>query len=236
MTASTLAYRQVAVRNQWHELVVSHLPMVRHILGKMTAQFPPGVDLENLESAGVFGLVEAASNFDAGRKVAFKTYAYLRIRGAILDELRRNCPLPQQMLEAVARVKRAYRDLPPPVSVEALAGATGMTTDEVADCLAAVRLTRMTSWGPEAEPLATRLDDGNRPEQPLEFAETKELLKLALDSLSERERTVVTLYFREDLRLKEISAVVNLSESRVSRVLNGALFRMGEYLRARGAG
>jgi RNA polymerase sigma factor for flagellar operon FliA len=233
VTASALAYRQVAARNHWHHLVVGHLPLVRHILGKMAAQFPPGVDLENLESAGVFGLVEAASNFDAERKVPFKTYAYLRIRGAILDELRRNCPLPQQMLETVAKVRRAYRELPAPVSVEALAAATGLTTDAVADCLAAVRLTRMTSWGPEAEPLATRLDD-TRPEAHLEFEETKEVLKQALDALPERERTVVTLYFREDMRLREISTVLGLSESRVSRVLNGALFRLGEYLRARG--
>ncbi len=68
----------------------------------------------------------------------------------------------------------------------------------------------------------------------MEFEETKALLSQALDSLSERERTVVTLYFREDLRLREISVVVGLSESRVSRVLNGALFRLGEYLRSRG--
>jgi RNA polymerase sigma factor for flagellar operon FliA len=214
--------------------VVGHLTLVRHILGKMSAQFPPGVDLENLESAGVFGLVEAASNFDEGRNVSFKSYAFLRIRGAILDELRRNCPLPQQMLESVAKVRRAYRELPAPVSIEALAEATGLTNDAIADCLAAVRLTRMTSWGPESEPLATRLDDGGRPEDALEFEETKELLTQAIEALPERERKVVTLYFREDLRLREISAVLGLSESRVSRVLNGALFRLGEYLRARG--
>ena len=234
MTASALAYRRVAEKEQWHELIVSHLPMVRHILGKMAAQFPPGVDLENLESAGVVGLVEAASHFDAERKVPFKTFAYLRIRGAIVDELRRNCPLPQQMLETVARIRKAYRELPAPVSVQSLAAATGLTEDEVADSLAAVRLTRMTSWGPGAEPLATRLDDGSRPGDHLEAEETKELLEQALSALPERERTVVTLYFREDLRLQEIGAVLKLSESRVSRILNAALFRLGEYLRARG--
>ncbi len=138
------------------------------------------------------------------------------------------------MLEMVAKVRRAYGELPAPVSVESLAEATGLSTDAVADCLAAVRLTRMTSWGPEAEPLATRLDDGARPEDALEFEETKELLAQAIDALPERDRTVVTLYFREDLRLREISTVLGLSESRVSRILNGALFRLGEYLRARG--
>jgi RNA polymerase sigma factor for flagellar operon FliA len=215
-----------------HQLVLSHLQLVRHILGKMSAQFPPGVDLENLEAAGVCGLAEAAANYDADRNTAFRSFAYLRIRGAIIDELRRNCPLPQRVLETVARVRRASRRLPSPVTVEALAGETGLTAKEVADCLAAVRLTRMVAWGPEAEPFATRLEDVARPEDALERAESKEQLARAVAALPERERTVVALYFREDLRLREISVVLGLSESRVSRLLNVALFRLGEILRA----
>jgi RNA polymerase sigma factor for flagellar operon FliA len=178
-------------------------------------------------------LVEAAASFDPERNATFPTYAYLRIRGAVIDELRRNSPLPQRVLEAVGRIRRAYRELPAPVTVEALAAATGLSPDEVADSLAAVRLTRMTSWGPETEQLATRLDDGSRPEAGLEREETRVLLTQALEALPERERRVVTLYFLEDLRLREISAVLNLSESRVSRILNTALFHLGERLRAK---
>jgi RNA polymerase sigma factor for flagellar operon FliA len=216
-------------------LILGHLPLVKHIIGKMAAQFPPGVDMENLESAGVCGLVEAAANFDPERNASFPTYAYLRIRGAVIDELRRNSPLPQRVLETVGRIQRAYRDLPAPVTVEALAAATGLTQDEVADGLAAVRLTRMTSWGPESEQMVTRLDDSTRPEAALEREETRALLTQAVEALPKRERTVITLYFLEDLRLREISAVLNLSESRVSRVLNGALFHLGEWLRAKGS-
>jgi RNA polymerase sigma factor for flagellar operon FliA len=231
---TTEAYGQVADKSRRDELVLSHLPLVRHVLGKLAAQFPPGTDTENLESAGVLGLVEAAAHFDPERNAQFKTYAYIRIRGAILDELRRNCPLPQQVLEAVARVQRAYNRLPLPVTVEALAAATGMGADEVADCLAAIRLTRTVSWELDREPLRTRLDGGpERPEAALERAELRQRVAAAIEALPPRERLVVTLYYREDLRLREISSVMGLSESRVSRLLNAALFALGEYFRAR---
>src|SRR5207253_2587988 len=101
-------------------MILSHLPLVRHVIGRLAAQLPPGTDVENLESAGTLGLVEAAGNFDPARGSDFGTYAYGRIRGAVLDELRRNCPLPQHMLERVARVRRAYEELRPPVTVDAL--------------------------------------------------------------------------------------------------------------------
>src|SRR5262249_6690405 len=141
------------------QLILEHLTLVRHIVGKLTAQLPPGVDVENLESAGVLGLVEAANNFDANRGILFKTFAYPRIRGAVLDEMRRNCPLPQQMLQMVTKVRRAYEELPPPVSTQALMAATGLSEDEVADSLAAIRMTRISSLDNSSEMIGTRLDD-----------------------------------------------------------------------------
>jgi RNA polymerase sigma factor for flagellar operon FliA len=92
----------------------------------------------------------------------------------------------------------------------------------------------MVSLSPDSREWATRLDDpGGRPETPLERAEEARLLDQAIASLPERERLTVTLYYREDLRLKEISAVLGLSESRVSRILNAALFHLTEYFRGR---
>jgi RNA polymerase sigma factor for flagellar operon FliA len=227
-------YTQVAAQSRRDELILEHLPLVRHILGKLAAQLPPGVDVENLESAGVLGLVEAANNFDPERGNQFNTYAYLRIRGAILDELRRNCPLPQQMLERVAQVRRAYKELPPPVTVEALAAATGLNADVVADCLAAIRMTRMVSLEGSVATVGTRLDERQeRPDTQAERAELSRLLTEAIESLPPRERLIVTLYYKEDLRLKEIGQLMELSESRVSRLLNAALFEIGEYMRTR---
>jgi RNA polymerase sigma factor for flagellar operon FliA len=227
-------YRDVAQQGRRDQLILAHLPLVRHLVGKLTAELPPGVDVENLEAAGVLGLVEAAANYDPEREARFKTFAYLRVRGAILDELRRNCPLPQPVLEMLAKVREAYRTLPAPVSVAALAAATGLTEDEVADCLAATRLTRMVSLSPDSREWTTRLDDPrDRPETPLERAEEAQLLDAAIAALPDRERLAVTLYYREDLRLKEISAVLKVSESRVSRILNAALFHLTEYFRGR---
>src|SRR5262245_59379132 len=185
------AYRQATQRSQRDELILNHLPLVRHVLGRLSAQLPPGIDLENLESAGVLGLVEAAANFDAAKNAQFKTYAYIRIRGAILDELRRNCPLPQQMLATAARVRAAHKELPAPVTVEALAAATGLTRDEVADCLAAIRLTRMVSYPAELELGATRLDERqDRPDAAVQAAELRQLLADAIEALPARERLV----------------------------------------------
>ncbi len=235
MQTATQTYSQVAARSQRDQLIMSHLPLVRHIIGKLLAQLPPGQDAEGLESAGILGLVEAANNFDAERGATFKSYAYTRIRGAILDELRRNCPLPQHMIERVTLVRKAHEGLPAPVSVEALAKATGLSSEDVADCLAAIRLTRMYSWDGTGEPIGIRLDERDeRPDSQAEKAELERQLARAIESLPERERMVVTLYYMEDLRLKEIGELLGLSESRVSRVLSAALFHLGEYLRARG--
>jgi RNA polymerase sigma factor for flagellar operon FliA len=234
MSIRAESYRQVAVQNRRDALILDHLALVRHVVGKLIAHLPPGLDLENLESAGMLGLVEAATNFDASRGVEFKSFAIARIRGAALDELRRNCPLPQHVLERVAKLRRAYQKLEEPVTVETLAEATGLSHDEVLDTLAAIRLTQMVSWERTGEPILTRLDDRQeQPQSEFEREERKRTLAEAIASLPERERLVVTLYYMENLRLKEIGQVLKLSESRVSRVLNAALFQLGEYLRAR---
>ena len=108
-----------------------------------------------------------------------------------------------------------------------------MTADEVTDCLAAIRLTRTTSLDGGIEAVGTRLDDpSHRPDVIVEKEEQKRLLIDALSRMEGREQVIVTLYYLEDLRLKEIGAVLNLSESRVSRLLNVALFNLGELLRA----
>ncbi len=234
MPNASQAYTRVAEQSRREELILSHLGLVRHVLGKLLAQLPPGIDVENLEAAGSLGLVEAANHFDPERGVQFKSYAYTRIRGAMLDELRRNCPLPQEILQRASRVRQAYEELQPPVTLEALAAATGLSPDEVADCLAALRMTRMLSWDHAGAAIDAQLED--RAESPAalaEQAERKHLLAEAIAALPSRDRLVVTLYYLEDLRLKEIGELLELSESRVSRVLSAALFQLGEWIRAR---
>lgn len=232
MPEGTIDYQKPASNKRRDDLILSHLPLVKHVIGKVVGELPPGVDIENLESAGVLGLVEAAAKFDPDRNAQFKTFAYLRVRGAILDELRRNCPLPQHMIEKVSKVRKAYRTLEAPVSVEALSKATGLPIDEVTDVLAAMRLTKMVSWEQTAQPNGLGLmEDQEPPEAELERDERTQSLMEAIDSLDQRSKMVVTLYYKEDLRLKEISQLMNLSESRISRILSAAMFELGERLR-----
>lgn len=233
MSSPVEAYQTTRARQTRDELVLAHLPLVRHTLGRLLAQLPPGVDQENLISAGTLGLVEAAAKFDPERGVKFEIYATWRIRGAVLDELRRNCPLPQQLLERIALIRRAHAALPAPVTVEALAKATGLTQDEVSDGLAAMQMTRMVSWESLSETRQAQLA-ARQPEDAAEFEDQKRLLTRAIIALCERERLVVTLYYLENLRLKEIGQVLDLSESRVSRLLSEALFNLGEYMRRHG--
>jgi RNA polymerase sigma factor for flagellar operon FliA len=216
-------------------LILGHLWLVRHVIGRLFPSPAPGVDVENLESAGTLGLVQAADKFDPTRGVQFKTYAYTRIRGAILDELRRNCPLPQHVFEQVAKVRQAYEQAPPGTTVEELAAASGLTPDGVLDCLLAMRLTRVLSLEPDFQPSTPEGHRSQQPDHILEEAEQKECLAAAILALPERDRVVVTLYYHEELRLKEIGQVLGLSESRISRVLSGALYKLEEDLRARGA-
>src|ERR1700722_2155297 len=143
---SAQIYQQVGGEKQREELILGNLPLVRHILGRLAVRLPRGTDLDNLEAAGVLGLVEAANRYEPDRGIRFKTFAYTRIRGAILDELRRNSPLPQELLEKIARIRKVLQLLPPPVSPEVLAEKTSLSEDDLADCFAAMRLTRNVSW------------------------------------------------------------------------------------------
>ena len=235
MKTAANAYQHVSEANERDQLILEHLGYVRHILGKVIVQLPERVDVENLESAGVLGLVEAARHFQADRGVAFTTFAYSRIRGAILDELRRNCPLPQQMLQNIAKVRKASESLRPPVTPDAIAKKVGLTADEVERCLEAMRLTHFESWDDSMLPVyKDAVEDGPLPSTPTEKAELNQVLADAIAGLPERERLAITLYYLEDLRLKEIAEVLKLSESRISRILAKAEFRLKQEVIARG--
>lgn len=227
-------YTRTAEQTSRDELVINHVWLVRHLTGKVTARLPVGVDVENLESAGMLGLVEAAQRFDVSRGVDFKSFAALRIRGAIYDEARRNCPLPQEVMQRVMLVAKAQEQLTAPVSVDDLVIETGLTKDDVLDALLAMPLIRIQS-------LDQVVDDPTRqtetsPDARAERAEQKRLLADAIAALPERERLVVTLYYTEDLRLKEIGEVLKLSESRVSRLLAAAHLQLRACVGTNGTG
>ena len=216
------------------DLILEHLDYVQSILGKTIVELPHHIDRENLESAGVLGLVEAAQQFDPSRGVEFKTFAYRRIRGAILDELRRNSPLPQRMMQMIAKVRRACEHVEPPVTPEEIARHADMTLDDVEASLAAMRMRRMQAWE-ESEGWLLEIADARlaEPDAQVELRDAQQCLAEAIEQLPENERLTVTLYYLEDLRLREIGEVLNLSESRVSRLLSKAEFRLGQIMNHR---
>ncbi len=233
MTLSTAeqAYQR-SQKSDRDTLILEHLRLVRHVLRKLVGDLPDGIDIENLEAAGTLGLVEAAHNFDPHRGVPFGAFARRRIQGAILDELRRNSPLPQAMLSRVALIKKSLEHAPSPVTPEWIAEFTGLTLDDVADALSAMRMSRIRSWDDEDNPpweLAT--DESTSPNSNAERKELLQVVAQAILELPEKERIALALYHQEDLRLREIGVVMNLSESRVSRMIATAEFRLASRIR-----
>ena len=231
---ATKAYRDASLQQRRDELVLENLEFARHVLGKIAANLPAGVDIENLESAGILGLVEASQHFDPERGVAFRTFAYPRVRGAIIDELRRNCPLPQQVLQHIALVRKACETLEPPATPDQIATKSGLTLEQVETCLEAIRLTRPTEWDESLFHIGRQRTTRSGTNEAVELEEKKRVLADCIEQLPEQERIVITLYYLEDLRLKEIGEVLNLSESRISRILAKAEFRLGAAVRERG--
>ncbi len=211
---------------------MDHLGYVNHILGKLLNQLPPAVDTQNLESAGILGLIEAAEQFDPDRKVEFRTFSYQRIRGAILDELRRNCPLSQQMLQKISRLRQVRSTFQDAVSIEKLADAAGFSVAEVNQCLQAARLTRPESWSDSVR-IRGHIGDHDQDSQ-FEIEEKQQVLADGIEQLPKKMRLAVALHYNEGLKLKEVGDVLNLSESRVSRILDAARTKLQEYVQSRG--
>lgn len=221
------------------KLVLAHIPLVRHIVGRLSFDLPPSFDRDDLYGYGMVGLLAAADSWDPTRGLQFSTYAYSRVRGAILDELRRHDFLPRGRRErvraldgAMQRHEKEYGEKPSP---EELALALSVSVEEVDEILLASRSAAQVSLdeGP-TEGLASMLFDPRcpAPDGTAEFAEMKELLVEAIHGLPEQEKTVITLYYGEDLLLKEISSILGVTESRVSQVHSRALYRLNRSLTA----
>lgn len=220
------AYHQVCKADLRDQLILDNLTFVRHVLGRMLGGLPEYIDSENLESAGILGLIEAAGQFDPDRGVAFTTFAYHRIKGAILDELRRNCPLPQRMLQNWAVIRAASTGIELPLTSEKIADATKLTLEQVEECLAAMRLTRPENWTDELCEIPNPAAGENDAESITSRAEQAQMLADAIAQLPPQMQNAVAMYHYEEMRMKEIGEVLELSESRVSRLLAEAELRL----------
>lgn len=225
------------------KLVVQYVPLVKYVVGRMAINLPPGMDNDDLISIGCWGLIDAAKKFDHSRGVQFKTYAMTRIRGSILDELRRLslggqalCRKAQMLEKAFARVEAAKTR---PATTEEVAADLEMTKDEVEKMIAEVNMSFMVSLDnhynseDDGESKAASIADTNAPEVDfdIQLTERKEQLEKALDSLQDQERLVISLYYYEELTLKEIAKIVKVSESRISQIHGKAIFQLKNKLK-----
>lgn len=219
------------------QLVIDHIPLLKHIVGRMCFDTPGAIERDDLFGFGMLGLLAAADSWDATRGLAFSTYAYPKIRGAILDEVRRCDFLPRGRREFVRQVEGAIdvleqRNGQKP-SPEEIADELGCTTEEVDGALLAAATAVQSSLedGP-GEGLASMLVDP-RCEDPVgsvEWVELKELLVGAIEGLPDQEKSVITLYYAEELLLREIAEVLGVTESRVSQIHTRAVYRLNRTL------
>ncbi len=218
-------------------LILDHMALLHHIVGQLFVDIPGGVEREDLEGYAMVGLIAAADSWDPGRGLKFSTFAYPRIRGAVLDELRRMDFLPRGRRERVREldrfVQRFEQEHGGPPSPEDIAKGLGITEEEVDTILQSARAALRASLddGPSSE-LADLVRDPrcDDPAGTAEWDEMRELLSEAIQSLPEREAAVITLYYAEELLLKEIGEILEVTESRVSQIHSRALYRLNTYI------
>lgn len=231
MNSAARTYQRTAKRNQCDQLILDNIDYVGRILSTMTIAAQSADERENLHSAGVLGLVEAANKFRPEHKVPFRTFAFRRIQGAIVDELRKIAPVSQQVLQQIGVLRKAHEGLEPPVTPELLAKKTGMSLDKVESTLEAMRFLKPEDWN-DFSSIAhgSWKDTSENPTSSIEQKEMATIVAEGIETLPDRERLVMTLYYSEELNLKEIGQVLEISESRVSKVLAAARFRLKEVV------
>lgn len=228
MTALDAYASQVARRRDADALVMRHAELVKRIAYHLAGRLPPSVDVEDLIQAGMLGLLEAASNFSAGRGASFETYAGIRIRGSMIDALRRLDWAPRSVHRKARQVAQAIRELEKETGREArdteIAARLGMSLEEYHRAVQDAATCQIVSM--EDAQLAERGDDSFDPFRETADDSFREALARAIAELPEREKLVMSLYYQEELNLKEIGAVLKVTESRVCQLHGQALSRL----------
>ena len=226
------------------KLILEHLPQVKLIARRIHERLPVSVSLDDLISAGVLGLIAAIDRYDASHDVKLKTYAEYKIRGAILDSLRGLDWAPRQQRKraklieaAIAALEQEHHRMP---TEEEIAAELDLSVPEYQDWLSEARgltLGSLENAGTEDDgcDLLRYLADSNEqwPSQVVERAELERLLAEAIEKMPQLERTVLSLYYYEEMTLREIAKIVSLHESRISQLKSQAIFRLRSYMQKR---
>lgn len=225
-------------------LILEHLPQVRLIARRIHERLPESVNLEDLISTGTIGLIAAIDRFDPRHNVKLKTYAEYKIRGAILDSLRGLDWAPRQQRRRSKQIEAAIacaeQRLHRAPTEEEIAQELSLSLEEYHDWLVDIRgvnLGSLEASGPEEDSrnLLKYISDDEEswPSRLLERSELQRLLAEAIEKMPKTERIVISLYYHEELTLREIAKVINLHESRISQLKSQAILRLRSYLEKR---
>jgi RNA polymerase sigma factor for flagellar operon FliA len=236
------AVPEVISDEEREHLILEHLPQVRLIARRIQERLPESVSLDDLVSTGVIGLISAIDHFDPSHNVKLKTYAEYKIRGAILDSLRSLDWAPRQKRRKAKQIEAAIaaaeQRLQRSAAEEEIAAQLQIPIEEYHRWLVEIRGLNVASleYAPsdQGKDLLHYIPDGyeNLPSTLLERSELERLLAQGIDRIPEIERTVLSLYYREELTLREIARVVNLHESRISQLKSQAILRLRSHLAA----
>ena len=228
------------------KIILEYAPLVKMVAGRLSMYLGYNVEYEDLVSYGIFGLIDAIDKFDSLKDVKFETYASLRIRGAILDQIRKMDWIPRTIRQKQKKIDAAIKEIEAKcgrsATDEEIAASLGISNDEYIDWQSQMKVTNVVSLNEFLEQGSEIPSDNNYnrnaqfdgPEEVIERDELKRILAEALELLTEKEQKVILLYYYEDLTLKEISSILEVSESRISQLHTRALQKMktklGNYM------
>ena len=226
------------------KIILEYAPLVKLVAGRLSMYLGYNVEYEDLVSYGIFGLIDAIDKFDYTKAVKFETYASLRIRGAILDQIRKMDWIPRTIRQRQKQIDAVMRQIESEkgrvATEEEIAIGLGITNEEYVEWQSKMKITNIVSLNEflEQGSEVPNTPSGSRhfimPEEAVEQEELKVMLIESLKLLTEKERRVIELYYYEDLTLKEISHVLEVTESRVSQLHTKALQKMktklGKYM------
>jgi RNA polymerase sigma factor for flagellar operon FliA len=219
-------------------LIMEYAPLVKYIANRIAMRLPPHIEVNDLINAGVIGLIDAIEKFDPGKEVKFKTYAEIRIKGAILDELRSMDWIPRSIRKVINKLVNAYHELEQqlgrPAKDEEIAELLGLQMEEFYRLLKhsagapLISLDVMVDHEDKRRDILSCLVDPKSTDAfgVLGLNELKDAIAGAIDDLPEKEKQVVALYYYDELTMKEIGEVLDLTESRVSQIHTKAILRL----------
>lgn len=226
------------------KIILEYAPLVKVVAGRLSMYLGYNVEYDDLVGYGIFGLIDAIDKYDFQKDVKFETYASLRIRGSILDQIRKMDWIPRTVRQKQKKLDEAIKQVEmrtgKNATEEEVASEIGISEEELLTWQSQLKITNIVSLNEYVEQGSEPVMDarGNshfiQPEEQIQEDELKKVLKDTLELLTEKERKVIELYYYEELTLKEISGVLGVTESRISQLHTKALLKMrkkmGSYM------